>query len=76
MRSIIKLLRAAYKHMCTALNWLQSPLLLAIRPYWGWQFAQDGWGTVSYTHLDVYKRQRLPCNWQAADSKNQPDSRQ
>ena len=50
MRSIIKLLRAAYKHMCTALNWLQSPLLLAIRLYWGWQFAQDGWGRL--THLD------------------------
>jgi putative oxidoreductase len=29
---------------------LQSPLLLAIRIYWGWQFAQDGWGKL--THLD------------------------
>jgi putative oxidoreductase len=31
------------------LNKLQSPLLLAIRLYWGWQFAQDGWGKL--THL-------------------------
>ena len=31
-------------------GWLQSPLLLAIRLYWGWQFAQDGWGKL--THLD------------------------
>jgi len=31
------------------LNRAQSPLLLAIRLYWGWQFAQDGWGKL--THL-------------------------
>ncbi len=31
------------------LNRLQSPLLLAIRLYWGGQFAQDGWGKL--THL-------------------------
>jgi putative oxidoreductase len=31
------------------MGWLQSPLLLTIRLYWGWQFAQDGWGKL--THL-------------------------
>jgi putative oxidoreductase len=31
-------------------NFLQSPLLLVIRLYWGWQFAQTGWGKL--THLD------------------------
>jgi putative oxidoreductase len=31
-------------------DFLQSPLLLAIRLYWGWQFAQTGWGKL--THLD------------------------
>jgi putative oxidoreductase len=30
---------------------LQSPLLLAIRLYWGWQFAQDGWGKL--THINT-----------------------
>jgi len=25
---------------------LQSPFLLAIRLYWGWQFAQNGWGKL------------------------------
>lgn len=30
--------------------WLQSPLLLVVRLFWGWQFAQDGWGKL--THLD------------------------
>lgn len=39
-----------YAHVCAALNHLQGPLLLAIRLYWGWQFATDGWGKL--THLD------------------------
>jgi putative oxidoreductase len=40
----------AYKAVVSALNRLQSPLLLAIRLYWGFQFAQDGWRKL--THLD------------------------
>ncbi len=39
----------AYLRVCSLLEWLRSPLLLAIRLYWGWQFAQDGWGKL--THL-------------------------
>jgi len=31
-------------------DFLQSPLLLAIRLYWGWQFVQTGWGKLN--HLD------------------------
>lgn len=31
------------------LSMLRSPLLLAIRLYWGWQFMQDGYGKL--THL-------------------------
>jgi len=27
-------------------NSLQSPFLLAVRLYWGWQFAQTGWGKL------------------------------
>lgn len=27
-------------------GWLQSPLLLVIRLYWGWSFAQTGWGKL------------------------------
>lgn len=41
---------STYAAVASALNRLQSPLLLAIRLYWGWQFAQDGWGKL--THLD------------------------
>jgi putative oxidoreductase len=50
MQSIGRLIGSAYKCALTFLNWMQSPLLLAIRLYWGWQFAQDGWGKL--THLD------------------------
>jgi len=27
-------------------GWLQAPLLLVIRLYWGWSFAQTGWGKL------------------------------
>jgi putative oxidoreductase len=33
----------------SAANSLQSPLLLAVRLYWGWQFAQNGW--IKLHHL-------------------------
>lgn len=46
MNAILK----AYDAVSSALGRLQSSLLLAIRLYWGWQFAQDGWGKL--THLD------------------------
>ena len=41
---------SAYEGCVSVLNRLQDPLLLAIRLYWGWQFAQDGWGELP--HLD------------------------
>jgi putative oxidoreductase len=43
-------LAAAYEALCLFLASLKNPLLLAIRLYWGWQFATDGWGKL--THLD------------------------
>src|SRR5579863_2395017 len=46
MNGIVK----AYSAVAFALNRLESPLLLAIRLYWGYQFMQDGWGKL--THLD------------------------
>jgi putative oxidoreductase len=46
---IAKLL-SAYRSFVALLNHLQSPLLLAIRLYWGFQFMQDGYGKL--THLE------------------------
>lgn len=50
MAKPIELVRSTYAGFTTVLNLAQSPLLLAIRLYWGWQFMQDGWGKL--THLD------------------------
>lgn len=35
-----------YAKASAAASYLQSPLLLAVRLYWGWQFAQTGWGKM------------------------------
>ena len=43
-------LRPALAKFDTVAGFLQSPLLLVIRLYWGWSFAQTGWGKL--THLD------------------------
>jgi putative oxidoreductase len=48
--SFIENLVRIYGEVSTALGRLRSPLLLAIRLYWGFQFTQDGWGKL--THLD------------------------
>jgi putative oxidoreductase len=37
-----------YARAVRALNALGGPLLLAIRLYWGWQFAIDGWGKLHH----------------------------
>jgi putative oxidoreductase len=50
MRKLSDLIAAAYEALCLVLDALRNPLLLAIRLYWGWQFATDGWGKL--THLD------------------------
>lgn len=39
-----------YRSLTAGASYLQSPFLLAVRLYWGWQFAQTGWGHL--THLD------------------------
>ena len=31
-----------------AATWMQSPFLLAVRLYWGWQFMQTGWGKLQH----------------------------
>ncbi|HVU16832.1 MAG TPA: DoxX family protein [Candidatus Didemnitutus sp.] len=43
-------LRPLLDRFDTVASWLQSPLLLIIRGYWGFSFAQDGWRKLH--HLD------------------------
>lgn len=46
IRRLVKL----YESAVALLNYLRSPLLLAIRLYWGWELIQDGLGKLH--HLD------------------------
>ena len=39
----IQLLHDRFFHL---VNYLQSPFLLFVRMYWGWQLAQSGWGKL------------------------------
>ena len=39
---------SVYRQFVRAVNHLQSPLLLCIRLYWGWQFMQSGWGKLHH----------------------------
>ena len=50
MRKLISTIHSVHSWFVKAAGLLQSPLLLSIRLYWGWQFMQDGWGKL--THLD------------------------
>jgi putative oxidoreductase len=51
-RSLTSRIQPAYALLVLWASRLQSPLLLAIRLYWGWQFCQAGWGKL-HTHSDV-----------------------
>ncbi|MGC1869793.1 MAG: DoxX family protein [Acidobacteriaceae bacterium] len=37
-----------YARFSALASYLQSPFLLAVRLYWGWQFAQSGWGRLHH----------------------------
>src|SRR5579871_2521318 len=43
---MIHVTRSAYERLIKAASLLQSPLLLAVRLYWGWQFFQTGLGKL------------------------------
>jgi putative oxidoreductase len=46
MKSIIPLVQTLHDWFVKAASALQSPFLLAVRLYWGWQLAQNGWGKL------------------------------
>jgi len=68
MAKIVDLGKSAYGGFASLLTSVQSPLLLAIRLYWGFQFIQDGWGKL--THLakvtEFFASLGLPAPWLAA----------
>jgi putative oxidoreductase len=46
MPTITDRLQRAYSIFVTCATSLQSPFLLFVRLYWGWQFFQTGWGKL------------------------------
>lgn len=46
MRTLLSLIVKGQRLLSSLGNRVQSPLLLTIRLYWGWQFAQSGWGKL------------------------------
>jgi putative oxidoreductase len=46
MNSFIAQIRRMYARAVRASNALQSPFLLFVRLYWGWQLSQSGWGKL------------------------------
>jgi putative oxidoreductase len=46
MKGITQLAARGYALLTTIGNSLQSPFLLLVRIYWGWQFVQTGWGKL------------------------------
>lgn len=46
MHTFFAFLLRGYKLLGSVASRLQSPFLLAVRLYWGWQFAQSGWGKL------------------------------
>lgn len=49
VRNLYAVAAPAYGQLVKAGNSAQSSLLLAVRLYWGWQFAQTGWGKLQHT---------------------------
>ena len=47
MTTFASKLQRAYALLVSFANSLQSPLLLFVRVYWGWQFVVDGWGKLN-----------------------------
>jgi putative oxidoreductase len=48
--NFLQQLKKLYKTFFYYLSYGQSPFLLAVRLYWGWQLIQSGWGKLH--HLD------------------------
>ena len=46
MKTLFFRLRHLYHRVFRAADYLQSPFLLLIRLYWGWQLIESGWGKL------------------------------
>jgi putative oxidoreductase len=46
MNTLVNKLTALHDKVFALVSYLQSPFLLFVRLYWGWQLAQSGWGKL------------------------------
>src|SRR5271154_7277353 len=46
MSNVLALLSRLYAGTAKAVSYLQSPFLLFVRAYWGFQISQNGWGKL------------------------------
>ena len=48
MSKLINIVRQWYNQFFGLVSYLQSPFLVFVRLYWGWQLAQSGWGKLHH----------------------------
>ncbi len=60
---MIEVVRRLSRSLDLAASHLESPLLLTVRLYWGWQFAQAGWGKLGDVQrvTEYFTRLGLPA---------------
>jgi putative oxidoreductase len=46
MKNVFEQLQKLYARLFELISYLQSPFLLFVRVYWGWQLWQSGWGKL------------------------------
>jgi putative oxidoreductase len=68
MNTTIMRLRGLYDRFFTLISYLQSPFLLFVRLYWGWQLIQSGWGKLHHLAnvTDFFTSLGLPMPAQTA----------
>src|SRR6516164_10187472 len=61
-------IRHLHDRFFNLVNYLQSPFLLFVRVYWGWQLAQSGWGKLHHLSnvADFFVSLNLPYPSQTA----------
>ena len=68
MKTLITRFRQLYDRFFDLISYLQSPFLLLVRLYWGWQLIQSGWGKLHHLSnvADFFTSLGLPLPAQTA----------
>src|SRR5271154_3565322 len=68
MKNVLMQLRQLYDKFFDLVAYLQSPFLLLVRLYWGWQLIQSGWGKLHHLAnvTDFFTSLGLPLPAQTA----------